>query len=173
MSLNRKISSAIFGNRPHAFIGDDTDNIFFDAILSFSETDNYNVTSHAIEEGGDIADHIDSKPKMINFTAILTDDDWSVLDPASFVNLTIEDKFLILEDWKETKPLLTYYGHTFDIENLVLTSVIKNKSVNNGDGWELSISMQCVNVAVSEKPTISLSKVTIKGDTAKGTTTTP
>jgi len=173
MSLTRKISSAIFGGRAHAFISDGTDDIVFDAVLSFAETDDYKVTEHAVESGGDISDHIDAKPKKISFTALLTDDDWSALDPTSFFNANIQERFNTLERWKIEKPVLTYYGHNTDIENLVLSSVSRNKSVDSGEGWEISVGMQYLNVAVSTTTETGISKsaTTPKGATSKGTKT--
>lgn len=173
MSLTRKISSAIFGGRAHAFISDGTSDIVFNSVLSFSEADNFQVTQHAIEDGGDISDHIDSIPKEISFSAILTDDDWSILDPTSFFNATVRERFNTLERWKIEKPILTYYGHTYDIENVVLSSVIRNKSIETGDGWGIDITMKYVNIAVSttSEAAVSTSAVTKKGATAKGSKT--
>lgn len=173
MSLVRKISSAIFGGRAHAFISDGTDDVLFDTVLNFTETDNYQVTQHAIEDGGDISDHIDAQPKEISFSAIVTDDTWSILDPTSFFNAKIQERFNTLERWKEEKPILTYYGHNADIENLVLSSVVRNKSIDTGNGWGLDITMKFVNIAIATitDAGVSTSAVTKKGATSKGTKT--
>ncbi len=173
MSLVKKISGAIFGGRAHAFISDGTDDILFDTVLNFTETDNFQVTQHAIEDGGDVSDHIDAKPKEISFSAVITDDTWSILDPTSFFNANIQERFNTLERWKEEKPILIYYGHNADIENLVLSSVVRNKSIDTGNGWGLDISMKSVNIAIATVTDtgVSTSAVTKKGATAKGTKT--
>lgn len=173
MTLTGKISSAIFGGREHAFISDGTDDIVFNTVLNFTETDNYQVTSHAIEDGGDVADHIEAKPKEISFSGVLTDDDWSVLDPTSFVNENVQGKFNTLDRWREEKPILTYYGHKTDIENVVLTSVIRNKSLDTGNGWGIDIGLIVVNIATIEttETGVSTSAVNKKGATAKDSAT--
>ena len=171
MAITSKISSAISGGRAHAFLSDELDDIVFDTVLNYTAKDTFQVTSHAIEDGGDVSDHVIAKPHEISFSTVLTDDDFSLLDPTSFFNATVQDRFDILELWRDDKPILTYYGHKTDVENLVLTSVTRNKNLDTGNGWGVDISLVVINVAVAVQTEVKLSAVSKKGPTSKGTST--
>lgn len=167
MALTSKISDAILGGRSQAFLSDGIKDVVFDAVLSFSEVNEFAVSRHTVEEGADIADHIDSKPRKWNVTAILTDDDFDLLDPSNFFDPTIEDRFEIIETWREEKPFLTYYGHENDIEDIEISNLTKTYS---DSVWTITFSMTKINVATFETADISLSTTTQKGATAKSST---
>jgi hypothetical protein len=169
MALSSVISNAISGGRSEAFLSDGLFDVVLDSVISYSESDSSKVSKHTIEEGADIADHVDSDPKVINISAILTDDDYDLLDPTGFFDSTIEDRFIYLEYWKEVKPLMTYFGHETDVEDVVLTNVTRNKSLDTGTGWGIDISLEKVVVATFQVADISLSEATQKGNTSRGT----
>jgi|GEM_PF-3385431 len=168
MPLSSKISDAITGGRSQAFLSDEIDDVVFDSVINYTENDSSTVSRHTVEDGADVSDHVDAQPKTIEFSAILTDNDQDLLDPASFFDETMQDRFGTLEFWKDTSPLLTYYGHETDIEDVVLTNVTRNKTLDTGEGWGVDISLQVVNIATFQVEDISLSSVTGKGATSKG-----
>lgn len=169
MALSQQITAALLGNRVQSFLSDGIYDVLFDSMISFTESDNSTVSRHTIEDGADITDNINSTPKKINLSVVMTDDDWDILNPFSFINETMEDRFETLEFWKITKPILTYFGHETDIEDVVLTGVTKNKNLDVGAGWGLDISLERVEIASFFVVAISLSTARAKGATSKGT----
>lgn len=167
MALTSKISDAILGGRSQAFLSDGVNDVVLDAVLSFTEENQFAVSRHTVEEGADISDHIDSKPRKWNVTAILTDDDFDLLDPSNFFDPTIEDRFEIFETWREEKPFLNYYGHENDIEDVEITNLTKTYS---DSVWTITFSITKINVATYQTADISLSTTTQKGATSKGST---
>ena len=174
MSLSDKISDAITGGRSQAFLTDGVYEVLLNSVLSYSEGSYSDVSSHTIEEGANIEDHVSSNPKTFSISAILSDDDLDLLDPAGFLNATIEDRLKFLDSWMEYKALLTYCGHEFDIEDIIITNVSKDKTKDSGTGWEISIDFQKITTAsymtrdFNTNATENQNAVTQKGATAKG-----
>lgn len=169
MALSSKISDALFGGRSQAFLSDGLFDLVLDVVKTYTENDSSKITIHTIEDGADIADHIDDSPKSITISAIITDDDWDILDPSGFFDDTIEDRFQTFEYWKTNKMLLTYYGHETDIEDVVLTNFTRNKNLDTGAGWGIDISLQQVTIASYTTAAITLSAITQRGTTSRGT----
>lgn len=172
MALTGKISSAIFGGHEHAFISDGKKDVLINSVLSFTVENNSTVTKHAIEKGSDVTDHINTEPTKLNITGILTDDDFSATDPTGFGNEFISDRKKILDDWKVSKPILTYHGHEYDVESVQIENLSWSKTVEAGSGIQVSITLVVVNIASSQVTTLK-NGVTNKGNTSKGTDTKP
>jgi hypothetical protein len=169
MALSSKLSDALLGGRSQAFLSDGIFDVVLDSVMEISENDAFVVTKHTIEDGADISDHIKSDPKTVEISAILTDNDFDLLDPFSFFDETIEDREETLEIWKDDKPILTYFGHEKDIEDVVISNISRSKNQDTGEGLAIDISLVKVNVAFFLVSAISLSAVTAKGATSKGT----
>ena len=169
MALGQEISAAIRGGRTQAFLSDGVDFVVIDVVMDFSEDNSYQISRHTIEDGADISDHIDAKPRKWSFNGVLTDDDFDLLDPEGFFDATIEDRFEILEKYRIDKSLLTYYGHETDIENVAITSLQKTKNMESGAGWMISVGLTKINVSTFQTESIDLSSPTAKGKTPKGT----
>ncbi len=175
MSLSDKINDAITGGRSQAFLSDGINDVLLNTVITYSESVYSDVSSHTIEDGANIEDHVSNNPKSFSISAVLSDNDYDLLDPSGFTNLTIEDRFSLLESWREYKAVLIYYGHEFDIEDVIITSVTKDKNKDTGSGWEISIDFQEVKTAsymtaqFSANATENQNAVTQKGAAAKGT----
>lgn len=170
MALTSKISSAIFGGHEHAFLSDGKKDVLINSVISFTVENNSSITKHAIEKGSDITDHIVTEPTRLNITGILTDDDFSMTDPTGFGNEFITDRKKILDDWKVSKPVLTYHGHEYDVDNVEIGTLSWAKTVESGNGIQVNITLIVVNIASSQVITLK-NGVTNKGNTAKGTET--
>jgi len=168
MAISNKISDAIFGGRSQAFLSDGIRDFLFDSVIDFTINDSFNVTSHAVEEGIGITDNVDSNPQTVSISAILTDNDFDLLDPTEFFDATIEERFDVLDVWRTEATILTYYGHETDIENVVITDFSRNKNPDVGEGWSVEVSLREIEVATYQKQAISLSEATSKGVTSKG-----
>lgn len=168
MALSSKISDAILGGRSQAFLSDEIFDVVFDTTFNTSESDSAQVSRHAVEDGGDVSDNIVKTPKKFSLSAVLTDDDWDLLDPSGFFDSTIQDRLETLEGWIDDRELLTYYGHENDIEDVVLTNVTRNHTLDTGNGVGIDITIEKVNIATFLVAAISLSSATAKGATSKG-----
>jgi len=169
MALSSKISDAITGGRSQAFLSDGIFDVLFDAVIDKTDSNNFSVSRHTIEDGADVTDHVHSDPLSIDINAVLTDDDFDLLDPTGFIDETIEDRLETLEIWRDEKPILTYFGHETDIEDLVISNFTTTKTLDTGDGIGITISLTKINVVAAQIEAISLSNVTAKGATSKGT----
>lgn len=166
-NIVEQISDAFKGQRTQAFLSDGTDNVLFNVTISTTETDTNEVTSHAVEQGADITDHIIEKPKQFSFNAVLSDNDLSIINPSGFFEESIEDRKKILDKWIKNKTLLTYYGHETDIDNIVIESITKSKTRDTGEGLSLDIKIRQINIVESTTVDIDITPIIKKGKTAK------
>jgi len=173
MAIVEQISDAIKGQRTQAFLSDGIDNVLFDVVISDNEADTLQVTRHTIESGSDITDHVNTKPKKFSIEAVLTDDDLDLLNPGSFFNKTIGERLDVIKLWIEDKAILTYYGHTKDIEDVVIESVGRKKTLATGEGISISLKIAKVNIVESVQTDVTVATTRKKGKTAKQTDTNP
>jgi hypothetical protein len=165
MPLFESITNA-FGKRTRAFLSDGINDVLLNVVVSISKVNQIEVTSHAIQDGADVSDNINPKSDEFTIQVILTDDDWDLLSISGFINKTIDERLKILEAWKAVKQLVTYYGHSEDIEDVAMTNITQNKSKETGSGLGLSISLKKITVATAQ--TAEISNVNQKGNTPKG-----
>ena len=173
MALTSKISEAIFGGHEHAFLSDGKKTVLINTVLTINLDDTSNITKHAIEKGSDVTDHIVTDPQLITVSGILSDEDFSLTDPTGFGNETIADRKKILDDWKITKPILTYHGHEYDIENVEIQSLSWGKNESTGSGVNFNVTLTVVNIAETQTTTALKNDVTQKGNTAKASDKKP
>jgi hypothetical protein len=142
-------------------------------VISFSESQQADVTQHAIQSGADITDNVNNRTEEYTVEAVLTDDDYDILDPTSLTNPTIKERMDYLLLFKNNKQTLTYFGQDQDIENLIIASLNKSKTLETGKGVKLSIGLKKINVATAqsvEAPTTAKqNSANQKGQTPKGT----
>jgi hypothetical protein len=147
------LTKTIFGGRAHAYLSDEIDDVLFNVVVDESTSDSNDVTAHAIEDGSDVEDHVVGKPRTFAINIILSDDTIDLLDPMSVVNrftATIKDREEILEDWNELKKVLTYYAVDRDIEDVVIQSMTRRKSLDTGSGLGFSLTLCRVNIVDSD-----------------------
>ena len=168
MQFTDAISSAIRGSKPRAFMSDGTNEVLFDVILSDVESDQLQVTRHAIEDGADVTDHVIDNPKDFSFEAVLTDDDIDPLDPNTFKNKKIDERLKIIQGWLDNKTILSYYGQDNDYSSVVISGIARNKAQGIGEGIRLSIGLAKITIAKSQVSEITVKTTTAKGKSAKG-----
>lgn len=168
-----QISDAIKGQRTRAFLSDGVDDIILDVVISDNESDTLQVTRHTIEDGSDITDHVNTKPKKFSVEAIFTDDDLDLLNPGSFFNKTISERLDVINAWIEQKIVLTYYGHTKDFEDVVIESIGRKKALATGEGISISLKIAKINIVESIQTDVTIKTTRKKGKTAKQTDSSP
>jgi hypothetical protein len=172
MPITERVTNAL-GGRTRAHLSSLAMDVQLDVVLNFSSNNAIEVTQHAIQDGADITDNIDPKTEDYTIDAILTDDDYDILDPTSLTNPTIKERLDYLEVFIKYKYVLTYYGQDGDIEDVIISSMSKSKTQETGRGVRLSIGLKKINVAVAqsvEAPTVTKqNSVNQKGQNPKGT----
>jgi hypothetical protein len=171
-AIKQEISNAVSGIRTRAFLSDDSDDVVLNVTTTINDSDFVDVTRHAIEDGADVTDHVASRPGKFTFEAILTDDDFDALNPTSFFNKTIEERFEIISGWIDNKTVLTYYGHETDIENVVIESISRRRQLNTGSGVTVSITLSKITIAESVETDVNVQSTQPKGKTATKSQTT-
>jgi hypothetical protein len=167
-----------------------SDEVVLGPIMSEGESCGASVTSHAVEEGAAVSDHVKPSPDKFSITTILTErnstDITGVTQAARLITdrLTVEEKIAKLKGWRDSGELLTYSGPVFsglvnrgyDITatDVVITSISSSRTTDKGAGIEVSISLQKVTIARASIADIDLPQAARpaqnKGQTEKGST---
>jgi hypothetical protein len=172
MPVTERVTNAV-GGRTRAVLSNLAYDVQLDVVISFAESQQADVTQHAIQSGADITDNVNNRTEDYTIEAVLTDDDYDILDPTSLTNPTIKERMDYLILFKNNKQTLTYFGQDQDIENLIISSLNKSKTQETGKGIRLSIGLKKINVATAqsvEAPTTAKqNSVNQKGQTPKGT----
>lgn len=174
MSITEKISDALLGTRSRTFLSDQINDVLFDSTMSLDKAQGAQVTTHAVEKGSDVQDHIKYDPESISLSVVISDDVLSTTDPASFLSKSVSERLDQLKDWRDDRKLLTFYSYEEDIENVVIESYAENRTVATGKGRALTINLKKINIASSVQVQI-VTPVPKAGATAtkKATTSTP
>jgi hypothetical protein len=119
-----------------------------------------NVCSHAIENGSEISDHVHAQPGQFSIKTLLVDKNDVMALAAGLVtgsNQTVSQKLALLKDWRETGELLVYSGPVFSgmilsgydmyVEDVVIIGLSISRTVDTGEGVEVSISLKKVIIA--------------------------
>lgn len=119
-----------------------------------------NACSHAVENGSEISDHVHAQPGQFSIKTFLVDKNDVMAMAAGLVtgdNQTVSQKLALLKLWRETGELLVYSGPVFSgmilrgydmyVEDVVITSLGISRTVDNGEGVEVSISLKKVIIA--------------------------
>lgn len=128
-----------------------------------------NVCSHAVENGSEISDHVHSQPGQFSIKTFLVDKNDLMAMAAGLVtgdNQTVSKKIALLKLWRETGELLVYSGPVFSgmvlsgydmyVDNVVIAGLGISRSVDNGEGVEVSISLKNIIIADALKTSIRL-----------------
>lgn len=154
---------------PASLMSDD-DEVIIKPVLSEDIGESASVSNHAVEEGSDVADHVDPANGKLSISTIITRD-MSLIGSAVFgSDKSPEEKIILLKKWLGNGALLTYSGPVFkgvgvfkqgiDIEmtNLVLTNASFKRDSSTGGGFSVALSLGQVRIARAKEVTVSLPK---------------
>lgn len=143
--------------------------VYLGPILAESGSFNSSVTSHAVEDGDAVSDHVKPSPDTFSIKTKLVDfneTDRSSLSQARRLmvdKLTVKDKLDLLKTWRKSGALLTYNGPIFSSFNsraydmtatdIVITSL---QEARVDSIIEVSLSFQKVTIATSMTREIDL-----------------
>ncbi|EPG73953.1 hypothetical protein LEP1GSC058_3104 [Leptospira fainei serovar Hurstbridge str. BUT 6] len=174
-ALTNRISSYVFGGRNRVALRSQTDDVTFDSTINITKDRSATATTHAIEKGADITDHVSSDPLSISFTAIISDADYDPLDPASFFNKKVGERLTLLKTWVDSKEVLSFFGYEEDevIENVIIESYSEEQNVDLGQGRQIQFKLKQINIVDSKTQDIPLRNgVTKKGSSQPSTVST-
>ncbi|MEW6525090.1 MAG: phage baseplate protein [Spirochaetota bacterium] len=119
-----------------------------------------NVCSHAVENGSEISDHVHAQPGQFSIKTFLVDKNDLMAMAVGLVtgdNQTVSEKLALLKLWRENGELLVYSGPVFSglilrgydmyVEDVVITSLGISRTVDNGEGMEVSLSLKKIIIA--------------------------
>ena len=125
--------NAITGKKTRMVLSDGTDKVLFNCTTEFGRSDSSSISSHPIERGADISDHMKDDPEEINISVILTDNDLSLVDPESFFDLSVDERILQIKTWKDNRTQLALIGRDRH-EDLVIQNISETINSDLGDG---------------------------------------
>ncbi|TGK04166.1 hypothetical protein EHQ53_03185 [Leptospira langatensis] len=170
MSLVQKVTS-LLDEKNQTSLSSNSTSIVFDSTISISKDRAASVSSHAVEKGAQISDHITTEPTNISVTAVITDADWDPLDPFSFLNKTVSDRLGILKDWMDDREVLIFNSYEGDYENLIIESLTEEQSVELGKGRQISLKLKEIVIVSSNTTATPVgSEITKAGATSTATT---
>jgi hypothetical protein len=172
MSLTEKLSEVVTGTRSRTFLSDGSNDVLLNSTLSIQRSQSAQITTHAVEKGSDVQDHIKYDPDSLTISAVITDDDLSVTDPTSFLNKTVQDRLDILEEWKIEKKLIIFYSYDTDFEDYAIESFAEERSNDYGNGRSISLTLKKINIASSQTVEITTPVPKVGSRAKKQTSTT-
>lgn len=107
------------------------------------------VTENAMEDGSDVADHIQPKPTEIHITGVQ-------LGLAGFPQDDL-NKIISYHDNAET---ISYYGTT-SFNNCVMTDFQQKQNVDVSNGYSFDITLKVINVVASQYTVINVGTLNI------------
>ena len=148
--------------------------VVLDVVTSHDISLDAKLSSHAVELGADISDHVKPGQKSIGLSCKLADLDFV---GASFASLdkTIKEKMDLLESWVTDSKLLFYLGYSSDkleIPLVAITNLKISKPLKGGtNSRDISISLTKLEVVESATRSLALKSQT-KTKQSQGTKTT-
>ena len=125
------------------------DKVLFNAVLDYSRSYSSQISEHTIEDEKIVADHVSMQPETITLTAILTDDDISLLDVTSFFGLnneSIRDRKDRLVQWKKEAELLVLVTYDEEVDKILIESITERKSSDLGSGMSIDLTLRKVRL---------------------------
>lgn len=131
----------------------------FDAVINEVTTTDSNVTEHPVEEGADVADHVQIKSETLSLSIVI------VGDRAS-------EKLAQLQRFQQERELLTFLG-VETAKQVVIENMSRTRTALTGDGFEFSLSLRKIRIARLQEvklvvPAKSVSKTQTKKTSSKG-----
>lgn len=130
----------------------------FDASISESHTGNAETTSHPVEQGADITDHIRRSPEELTITGIVSDT--PVVSLASLfaepsvtggdTRTRVSDAYGFLKDVKDNGRICQISTTLRDYENMVLVGFSVPRDAARGGIGELSCVFREIIIATTE-----------------------
>jgi len=129
-------------------------NINFDLVLSENHNFNAKVTSHPIEDGSEISDHIENELENGTINGLISN---FSLNTAIITSNRAQDVFeALVALWKE-KTTVTITTVLRVYENVVITSMPFMRDASQGDSLPISISFRKLRIVKLQEVVLELS----------------
>lgn len=135
--------SMVFGSLATQ-LGYGVDAVTFDAVVNEVFKTSATVTSHPVEDGSDISDHIKDDPDELQLDGCISNTPGI---PGASIGGQVsptraEDEFEKLLALKEAKQALSVLTSKREYEDMVITSIQRTRNAAVGDSVEVSISLR-------------------------------
>lgn len=124
--------------------------VVIDVLESETYTDDSQITTHPVQDGSVIADHIQDLPKTLQQTAFFGQSLTNAEDQSGASLTRAEDTYQKLLDLKAAKERLSVFTPRREYENMVIKRVTRPRSRADGDGIVVTIDFQEIQTATSE-----------------------
>lgn len=145
----------------------ETDEVILKPVTAEDISESASVTSHAVEDGGDISDHVEPQSNKLSLSTVFARN-MNVVSALVSSDKSPEKKIKMLTTWKTNGELLTYSGPVFKgirffkqgiditMKNLVITSVSFKRSSDSGGGFMCQIGLEQLRIAYAKEVTVTL-----------------
>jgi len=152
MGVFETIRKFVTGERSRWVLSDeDGTEVYLNATVEWGRSYPAEVTEHAVEKGADLADHVVLGPITLSLSAVLSDEDLSIL---SLVGLTkrvkVEERWRQLLNWRAFATRLSLSG-TEIIQNVLIANIDETKSTDvGGSARALTLELRVVEIVDTE-----------------------
>ena len=151
MGVFDTIKKFVTGDRERWALSDEDGNeVYLNATIEWGRAYPAEITEHAVEKGSDLADHVILGPTTLNLSAVMTDEDVTIL---SLVGITkrvkVEDRWRQLLAWRRATRL-SLSGPEI-IENILIANIEESKSTDvGGTARAISLELRVVDIVDTE-----------------------
>jgi len=147
----------VFGTKRKVRIGQNVSDEFLpagavelDASINETHNSTAEVTSHPVEDGADITDHVRVKPETLSITGVVTNHPLIFLASLRESPTRAEEAYGKLRDILIARERISVITSLRQYENMVLTSMQTNRDVNTGNIINVTLNFQEVIIATTE-----------------------
>lgn len=172
--------AVLFGVPASLFSEDDE--VIIRPVLSEDIGESASVSNHAVEDGADVADHVEPANGKLSISTIIGRD-FDLVGSALLGDKEPEEKIYLLKQWMTNGTLLKYSGPVFkgvgilkqgidvEMKNLVITNGSFKRDTNSGGGFNVTLSLEQIRIAYAEEVVATLPKAA-RSTTKKGVSET-
>ncbi len=162
------VLSVIMGSPASLFSEDDE--IILKPVISEDISESAQVSTHAVEEGSAVSDHVDPANSKLTINMMIVRDMDLLGELIKGSDKSPEEKIIQLKKWKENGSLLTYSGPVFkgigvfkqgidiDMKNIVITNLSFKRDNTTGGGFSSAISFEQIRIAIAKTVKATLPK---------------
>jgi len=156
MGVFETIRKFVTGERTKWVLSDtDGTEVYLNATVEWGRNYPAEITEHAVEKGADLADHVILGPITLNLSAVLTDEDVSILEPLGQLlgktkRVTVEERWRQLLNWRAFATRLSLSG-TEIVENILIANIDENKTSDVGrTARAITLELRVVDIVDTE-----------------------
>ena len=170
MGIFEQIKDSIIGGTSRGILVENfvsTNKVIFDTLTKWTNSNQSQVTEHAIENGAPISDNVFNQPLEIQISGVFTDSAQGLLgllDPSVANTRTAQERYTQLLQWQLDKQPLIFLYDQDSFLNMIILGINRERTNKLTKGMRVSLSLKNVNFATG---TGAGAEVPNKGKTEK------